>query len=122
MGIGRHILTALAIAPDGSVAGSSDVRINDADPTHAQIGVTIVDPAHRGHRLGLALKIATHDLAMATYPECASVDTWKRGHQRTHERRQRRARLPQHRDPARAAEEALIPDVMGTACPNAQSS
>lgn len=55
MGIGRDILTALAIAPDGSVAGSSDVRINDADPSRGQVGVTIVDPAHRGHRLGLAL-------------------------------------------------------------------
>lgn len=73
--IGRHILTALAIAPDGSVAGSSDVRINDASPINGQVGITIVDPAHRGHRLGLALKLATHDLALATYPECASVDT-----------------------------------------------
>ena len=36
--IGRHILTALAIAPDGSVAGSSDVRINDADPRTARSG------------------------------------------------------------------------------------
>ena len=75
VGIGRHILTALAIAPDGSVAGASDVRINEADPSHGQIGITLVDPAHRGHRLGMALKLATHDLAVATYPECASVDT-----------------------------------------------
>lgn len=73
--IGRHILTALAIAPDGSVAGSSDVRINDADPTHGQIGITLVDPAHRGHRLGMALKIATHDIALATYPDLVTVDT-----------------------------------------------
>lgn len=73
--IGRHVLVALAIAPDGSVAGSSDVRIDDADPTHGQVGVTLVDPAHRGHRLGLALKVATHDLALAAYPGCATVDT-----------------------------------------------
>lgn len=73
--IGRHILTALAIAPDGSVAGSSDVRINDADPAHGQIGITLVDPAHRGHRLGMALKIATHDLALATYADLETVDT-----------------------------------------------
>jgi GNAT superfamily N-acetyltransferase len=75
VGIGRHVLTALAIAPDGSVAGSSDVRVNDADPTHGQVGITLVDPAHRGHRLGLALKVATHDLLVATYPQCATVDT-----------------------------------------------
>lgn len=75
MGIGRHLLTVLAIAPDGSVAGASDVRIKDADPTHGQIGTTIVDPAHRGHRLGLALKIATRDLTLATYDELQTVDT-----------------------------------------------
>ena len=73
--IGRHVLTALAIAPDGSVAGSSDVRVNEADPTRGQIGITLVDPVHRGHRLGLALKIATQDLLLATYPRCASVET-----------------------------------------------
>jgi GNAT superfamily N-acetyltransferase len=73
--IGRHLLTALAIAPDGSVAGSSDVRINDTDTSRGQVGITLVDPAHRGHRLGLALKLATHDLVVATYPELRTVDT-----------------------------------------------
>ncbi len=75
LGIGRHVQTALAIAPDGSVAGVSDVRVGDEDPRHGQVGITIVDPAHRGHRLGLALKLATHDLVMATYPQLERVDT-----------------------------------------------
>ncbi|MBD3914055.1 GNAT family N-acetyltransferase [Nocardioides hwasunensis] len=73
--IGRHMLTALAIAPDGAVAGVSDVRINDADQTAGEVGITLVDPAHRGHRLGTALKLATHDLALANYPQLVSVDT-----------------------------------------------
>ena len=73
--IGRHVHTAMAIAPDGAVAGVSDVRVDDTDHEHAQVGITIVDPAHRGHRLGLALKLATHDLAAATYPELVTVDT-----------------------------------------------
>ena len=73
--VGRHVLTAMAIAPDGSVAGVSDVRVNDSDPAHGQVGITIVDPAHRGLRLGLALKLATHDLAVSTYPDLVSVDT-----------------------------------------------
>ncbi len=68
VGIGRHVQTAMAIAPDGSVAGVSDVRIDDADPAYGQIGITIVDPAHRGSRLGLALKLATHDLARRDLP------------------------------------------------------
>jgi GNAT superfamily N-acetyltransferase len=73
--IGRHVQTAMAIAPDGSVAGVSDVRVDDTDGEHAQVGITIVGPAHRGHRLGLALKVATHDLALATYPGLVAVDT-----------------------------------------------
>lgn len=73
--IGRHVLTALAIAPDGSVAGSSDVRVSDGRPTHGQVGITLVDPAHRGRRLGLALKLATHDLARAAYVDLATIDT-----------------------------------------------
>lgn len=75
VGIGRHLLTALAIAPDGSVAGSSDVRVNETDTTHGEVGITLVDPAHRGRRLGLALKVATHDLALATYADLVAVDT-----------------------------------------------
>lgn len=74
-GIGRHVQTSMAIAPDGSVAGVSDVRVDDVDHTAGQVGITIVDPAHRGRRLGLALKIATHDLVVATYPSLTSVDT-----------------------------------------------
>ncbi|MCW2736569.1 GNAT family N-acetyltransferase [Nocardioides sp.] len=73
--IGRHVLTAMAIAPDGGVAGVSDVRVDDTDRAHGQVGITIVDPAHRGHRLGLALKVATHDVALASYPGLVSVDT-----------------------------------------------
>lgn len=72
---GRHVLTAIAVAPDGTVAGASDVRVDDTDHEHAQVGITIVDPAHRGHRLGLALKVATHDLALASYPGLQVVDT-----------------------------------------------
>ncbi|KQV72685.1 hypothetical protein ASC64_20275 [Nocardioides sp. Root122] len=73
--IGRHVQTAMALAPDGSVAGVSDVRVDDSDPTYGQVGITLVDPVHRGRRLGLALKVATHDLAVAAYPELVSVDT-----------------------------------------------
>ncbi|PKH43575.1 hypothetical protein SAMN05192575_10437 [Nocardioides alpinus] len=75
VGIGRHVQTSMAIAPDGSVAGVSDVRIDDTDHEHGQVGITIVDPAHRGHRLGLALKLATHDLVLAAHPSLVSVDT-----------------------------------------------
>ena len=35
----------------------------------------MVTPAHRGHRLGLAMKLATHRALRATYPECELVIT-----------------------------------------------
>lgn len=73
--IGRHVHTAMALASDGEVAGVSDVRVDDTDQTYGQVGITIVDPAHRGHRLGLALKLASHDLAARTYPDLVSLDT-----------------------------------------------
>ena len=50
--IGRHVHTAFALAPDGEVAGVSDVRIDDTDHSYGQVGITIVDPAHRGHPAG----------------------------------------------------------------------
>ena len=53
----------------------SDIRANDTDRAHAQVGITLVAPSHRGRRLGLALKLATHDLAVATYPDLVTVDT-----------------------------------------------
>jgi GNAT superfamily N-acetyltransferase len=72
---GRHVHTAIAIAPDGEVAGVSDVRVDEADREHAQVGITLVHPQHRGQRLGLALKVATHDLVRAAYPSLRTVDT-----------------------------------------------
>lgn len=72
---GRHVLTALAVSSDGDVAGVSDVRIDDTDHAHGQVGISLVDPAHRGHRLGLALKVATHDMAVTAYPDLVSLDT-----------------------------------------------
>jgi GNAT superfamily N-acetyltransferase len=72
---GRHVHTALAITTDGEVVGTSDVRVDDTDQEHAQVGITLVHPAHRGHRLGLALKVTTHDLVRAAYPSLRTVDT-----------------------------------------------
>lgn len=73
--VGRHVLTSMALAPDGTVAGVSDVRVDDTDPEHAQVGITLVDPAHRGRRLGLVLKRASHDLALDAHPALRVVDT-----------------------------------------------
>ncbi len=44
--------------------------------THAWQNITLVDPDHRGHRLGLIIKIENLRYALAHEPELARVDTW----------------------------------------------
>jgi GNAT superfamily N-acetyltransferase len=73
--LGRDGFTAAAIAPDGSLCGTSDVRLLAADPRVAHVGITIVLPGHRGHRLGLAMKLATHRELRSAYPGCEIVVT-----------------------------------------------
>ena len=39
------------------------------------MGITFVLPGHRGHSLGLAVKLANHRSLMAALPECELVRT-----------------------------------------------
>ncbi len=49
----------------------------DADtPSHAWQLTTIVDPGHRGHRLGLLVKIANLNQTRSHEPAFRTVDTW----------------------------------------------
>ena len=75
LAIGRHTFTAAAVAPDGTLAGLSGLRVDDDAPTTGSVGITLVDPRHRGHRLGLALKAAVTDLALEHFPDLAVVET-----------------------------------------------
>lgn len=56
----RTAVHTLALAPDGSVAAYTDLMISGADPARVYQYGTLVDGAHRGHRLGLAVKLANH--------------------------------------------------------------
>jgi hypothetical protein len=67
---GRRQHGVMAVAPDGSCAGSTMLFVNDAATWRALQGGTLVPPAHRGHRLGLALKIANHQALRARFPDC----------------------------------------------------
>jgi GNAT superfamily N-acetyltransferase len=73
--IGLAMITAVAFAPDGQIVGSNDVRVSRHDPRVGYIGITLVLPGHRGHRLGLATKLATHRDLRGSFPECRSVVT-----------------------------------------------
>ncbi len=74
---GVRAVIAVAVAPDGSFAGNSEVHVHTGPGT--TIGWqenTLVMPEHRGHRLGLALKVATHRLLRERAPQLRSVVTW----------------------------------------------
>jgi GNAT superfamily N-acetyltransferase len=76
---GRCLVIAVAVAPDGHLVGFSDAQVHRADPRHASVGGTLVLPGHRGHRLGLAMKLLTHRRVAELFPECGYVETGNAG-------------------------------------------
>lgn len=54
---GRVRYTAVAVARDGRLAAYSELVVPRHDPGHVYQWGTLVLPAHRGHRLGLATKV-----------------------------------------------------------------
>jgi RimJ/RimL family protein N-acetyltransferase len=77
--IGREPFVGAAIAPDGTVAAVTDVRWMRDEPRVAHIGITLVGKAHRGHRLGFAIKLANHRALLAAHPDCEVVATSNAG-------------------------------------------
>jgi GNAT superfamily N-acetyltransferase/RimJ/RimL family protein N-acetyltransferase len=77
--IGRLSVIAAAVAPDGRLAGVSDLRLSTDDQGKAFIGITMVAREHRGHSLGLAMKLATHRELRSSYPRCRIVATSNAG-------------------------------------------
>ena len=74
---GTARIIAVAVAPDGSFAGNSEVHVHDSpETTLGWQENTLVMPEHRGHRLGLALKVATHRQLRERAPQLRSVVTW----------------------------------------------
>ncbi|GAA1729851.1 GNAT family N-acetyltransferase [Brachybacterium phenoliresistens] len=74
---GTREIIAVAVAPDGSFAGNSVVDFHAGEGT--TLGWqenTLVMPEHRGHRLGLALKVATHRRLAAEAPHLDRIATW----------------------------------------------
>lgn len=73
--IGGALFVSVGVATDGSLVAASEVRLNTHDPRVGHISITMVLPGHRGHRLGLATKLATHRALRAAFPECRLVVT-----------------------------------------------
>jgi len=73
--LGRERVAAIGVAPDGTVCATSDLNVVVADPRQAYVGITMVLPEHRGHALGLGLKLASHRTLLEAFPTCAQVST-----------------------------------------------
>jgi len=72
---GRRVVAAGALAPDGALVGLTEIAYNEHVPSRAFQSGTLVDPEHRGHALGLAIKLANHRQLRAAYPGCTILMT-----------------------------------------------
>jgi hypothetical protein len=76
---GRHVLAVAAVAPDGTMAGLTEIALNKYAPHRGFQSGTLVLPDHRGHALGLAMKVANHRATRAAYPDCRVLLTGNAG-------------------------------------------
>jgi GNAT superfamily N-acetyltransferase len=73
---GRSGWVTAAVAPDGTMAGYTELYLGATDPVNAFQWGTLVAKAHRGHRLGLALKVRNQLEMQKIHPERRVVHTW----------------------------------------------
>ncbi len=67
---GRHDVSAGALAPDGTLVALTEIAVNEQAKGRGFQSGTLVDPAHRGHALGIAIKVANHRQLRERLPEC----------------------------------------------------
>ena len=72
---GRRDVTTIALTRDGEVAAMTELFVNESLPHRGFQSGTLVVPAHRGHRLGLAVKVANQQALHAQFPELAFIIT-----------------------------------------------
>lgn len=66
---------AVALDADDTVVAFTELALDRAHPVRTWVGGTLVLPEHRGHRLGLAVKLASHTMLRRAYPGCTAVLT-----------------------------------------------
>jgi GNAT superfamily N-acetyltransferase len=72
----RMYTTAARHDATGAVVAHTVISVEAGIDEHAWQQITIVDPAHRGHRLGLLVKLANHAYARSHEPALRVIDTW----------------------------------------------
>ncbi len=90
---GRTKYSTVALDADGHAAAYTDLVTTIHEPDRAYQWGTLVLRADRGHRLGLAVKIANLQLLQRERPDLRQVTDLQRRDQRPHDRRQRTPRL-----------------------------
>jgi GNAT superfamily N-acetyltransferase len=60
----------------GRVVAWSTLSVNAENPWHSWQQITIVDPGHRGHRLGALVKVENLRYLLAHEPQITTVDTF----------------------------------------------
>ncbi len=66
----RSFSTAARHDATGQIVARTKLAFETDDDSHARQRVTIVEPAHRGRRLGLLVKSANHSFALTTCRRC----------------------------------------------------
>lgn len=73
---GRSTLRAVALDTDGELVGCTDLLVPAAPSAAVHQGGTLVLTAHRGHRLGTALKVANLRALLRAHPERRVIHTY----------------------------------------------
>lgn len=77
--VGRHVFAVAALDGDGEMVGVTEAMLNDNAPQRGFQSGTLVLPEHRGHALGLAMKVANHQAVRAAFPQCQILMTGNAG-------------------------------------------
>jgi hypothetical protein len=75
--VGRVTVNTAAVHDEtGELVAWSGLSRAPSHVEHGGQGITLVHPAHRGHRLGLLTKIENLNYAIAELPGLRYIDTW----------------------------------------------
>jgi GNAT superfamily N-acetyltransferase len=72
----RTYHTGIRHDASGALVAWTTLCFNATVPDHAWQHITIVDPGHRGHRLGLRVKVENVRWTLGHEPALRTVDTW----------------------------------------------
>ncbi|HEX2297147.1 MAG TPA: hypothetical protein VHH34_01280, partial [Pseudonocardiaceae bacterium] len=73
---GLHAVTTGALDDGGRLVAFTQIVGYASSPWYAEQWNTIVAPEHRGHRLGILIKLANLSYAQEERPQLRVIDTW----------------------------------------------